>query len=419
MLIRAAFFAIVLLAPTLAAAQDPCLTETTPAFAAWLNCRIERVLAATGGPAGDDKQTETPSVSDDSSTLLDNSSASDFIGLGMSLIGVRNESGTQTTSGTTSATVTAYSLLSAAYGLDPLKDPNFYYSHANWRRVAVTIGRQPQRNTGKGLDAEAAIAGAKFVFLNLREISRTENLATIQRLMDDAAVSAANINSAVVALLASALAPGTEMSQFVTDDLKLASFKETLGNITPDVSQQVDRAISARIAADVALREAIRQKIGEIKRRPQASIAWSSNLRDGSSPNQHRLEAIVDYGMAPRLSFTANAGVDLVDKKSLTLDPTIDTNVGRIAGAFQLALGDTGVFGLRAAPKMSVAADMEWKQANRTWKAQWKFDLPVATGIVLPLSFTWADRPDAINEKEVRGTLGFTIDTAKLAASLK
>src|SRR6267142_222469 len=87
---RATLVLILCLAcPTLAAAQtDTCLSDTTATFNVWLNCRVERVLAATAGPSGTEKQAETPSVSDDSPTLVDNTSASDFVGLGMTLLGL-------------------------------------------------------------------------------------------------------------------------------------------------------------------------------------------------------------------------------------------------------------------------------------------------------------------------------------------
>jgi hypothetical protein len=420
MLRQAMLVAIVVSIPAVAAGQDTCLSTTSgKGYPAWLNCRIERVLAASAGPGGDDKQAEIPSVSDDSSTLIDNSSTSDFIGVGMSLVGVRDRDDGQTTSGTTSVTVTGYSLLAAAHGRDPLRNADFYYSHANWRRVALTLGRQPQREDGKGLNAEAAIAGLKVVFMNLREISRNENVADIEALVGGVAMSTAAINTAVAELLASELGAGVSLATFVTGQLSLTNYAPTLMKITPALSERIDAVIAARIAADVALRDAIREKVAEIKRRPQASLAWSSTLRDTKAPDQHRLQVIVDYGMAPRLSFTANAGWDLVDAKGLQLDPTVDTNVGRVAAALQLALADTGPFGLRAAPKMSVAADVQWKRAERTWKAQWKFDLPVSAGVTVPVSFTWADRPERIDEKEVRGTVGFTIDTAKLAAALR
>ena len=153
-------FLLALAVPAIAAAQtDTCLDANTQTFDAWLNCRIEHVLAAAGGPAGSEKQAETPSVSQDSPSLVDTTSASDFVGFGLTLLGLRNApaNSSDVTSGATSITATAFALLAAAYGKDPLADSDFYYGHPNWRRVSFTAGRQPVREDGQGFNAEATI----------------------------------------------------------------------------------------------------------------------------------------------------------------------------------------------------------------------------------------------------------------------
>ena len=48
------------------------------------------------------------------------------------------------------------------------------------------------------------------------------------------------------------------------------------------------------------------------------------------------------------------------------------------------------------------------------YKAQGKLTIPIADGIDFPISVTWANRSNLIDEKEVRGQFGFTLDTARL-----
>ena len=48
--------------------------------------------------------------------------------------------------------------------------------------------------------------------------------------------------------------------------------------------------------------------------------------------------------------------------------------------------------------------------------AQFKLELPVHSGITLPISLTFANATELINEKHVRAHFGFTIDTDKLFA---
>lgn len=48
-------------------------------------------------------------------------------------------------------------------------------------------------------------------------------------------------------------------------------------------------------------------------------------------------------------------------------------------------------------------------------KANMKLDFPVAKGVTIPISVTWANHADLLtDEKEVRGHIGFTFDLAKL-----
>jgi hypothetical protein len=414
-------FLLALAVPGLAAAQtDTCLDATTQTFDAWLNCRIEHVLAAAGGPAGSEKQAETPSVSQDSPSLVDTTSASDFVGFGLTLLGLRNApaNSSDVSSGATSITATAFALLAAAYGKDPLADSDFYYGHPDWRRVSFTVGRQPAREDGQGFNGEATIAGVKLLLLDLREVAKHENLTDVQNAVTAAALGYGNIKAAVQDTLRVAAEPTSDAEKFVTS---LTNFRGVLTKAAaiPNLGRQIDEVISARIRAQADLQEAITAKLEEVKRRPQISLAWSSNLRGAAAPDQHRVAVVVDYGMAPRLSVTANAGIDLIDRKALTLPAGTATSVGRIAAAMRLALADAGALGLRPAPTMSLSTDIQWRSSDATYKAQWKFDLPVSGGIVIPISLTWANRTELIKEKDVRGTIGFTIDTSRLAASLR
>jgi hypothetical protein len=48
--------------------------------------------------------------------------------------------------------------------------------------------------------------------------------------------------------------------------------------------------------------------------------------------------------------------------------------------------------------------------------AQVKLTLPIASGVSLPLSISWANRTELLDETEIRGHFGFTLDTDKLFA---
>jgi len=170
----------------------------------------------------------------------------------------------------------------------------------------------------------------------------------------------------------------------------------------------------------VAMRDAIKAKITEIKNRPQISLAWSSNLRDATAPDQHRFQAILDYNLAPRLTATGNLGLDLIDDKDLTLPPDTETSVFRAAGSLKLAFAEPGHGLVLSQPvTLGLSLDLQVAGGDTKYKTQVKLDLPVTAGVTIPISLTWADRPEVIDEKEVRGLFGFTIDTSKLAALLR
>ena len=406
-------------APAISWAQDDCL-DMAQGFDQWLNCRLDRVIAAAAGPSGVDKQVEAPSVADDSPTLVDASSAPDFVGFGLTLLRLRNAPAGEadSTAGGTTITATAYSLLAAAYGRDPLGDRDFYFNHGNWRRVSFVLGRQPAREDGLLFNSESTIVGVKALLLDLREITRNDNMTEVQSAVNAAAVNFANLRSAVLEILRAGLAVSS--TEELTTALGTSTFKATLRKADAELLKQADAAILARLTAEVALRDAIRTKIEEVKRRPQISLAWSSNLRDATGPNQHRFEGIVDYGMAPRLDLSANVGVDIGDEKDLVLPPDTATTAGRVAAALKLALANPGGgLTLEQPITLALSADIEWRDSDTSFRTQLKLDFPVAGGIVIPVSLTWADRPDLIDEKEVRGTFGFTIDTSKLAAALR
>ena len=375
---RTTFVLLLALAvPALAAAQtDTCLDANTQTFDAWLNCRIEHVLgrrrAGRQREAGGDAKRQ-PGLA---------VPRGHHVGIRLRRIRVdaprtAQRAGEQLGCDVGSDLDHRDRVCAAGRGLwkDPLADSDFYYGHPNWRRVSFTVGRQPAREDGLGLNGEATIAGAKLLLLDLREVAKHENLTDVQNAVTAAALGYGNIKAAVQDTLRVAVEPASDAEKFVTS---LTDFRGVLMKAAaiPNLGRQIDEVISARIRAQSDLQEAITAKLEEVKRRPQISLAWSSNLRGAGAPDQHRVAVVVDYGMAPRLSVTANAGVDLLDRKALTLPADTAASAGRIAAAMRLALADAGALGLRPAPTMSVSTDIQWRNSDATYKAQWKFDLP-------------------------------------------
>src|SRR5947209_2519804 len=122
-------------------AQGGAAATASPApdnFVVWLNNRVEKEAADQEATAlinqgSNANQTETPSAGDNSTSLVDQSSASDLIGVGLNLAGLTNggnASGDKNSS-PVSVTASAFSLYAALKGADPL-DPVFYNQHQEW-----------------------------------------------------------------------------------------------------------------------------------------------------------------------------------------------------------------------------------------------------------------------------------------------
>src|SRR5437879_5196872 len=60
----------------------------------WLNCKLAQVVQARLNQNGSNKQTDTPSVSANSNTLVDQSSAGDLVGMALNLGGLTSKSNT-------------------------------------------------------------------------------------------------------------------------------------------------------------------------------------------------------------------------------------------------------------------------------------------------------------------------------------
>ena len=123
-------------------------------------------------------QTETPTVSNNSTSLVDTSSAGDLVNLGLNLAGLTGSSknGATPPPNSLSVTTSAYALFSAFQGVDPL-NPGFYNRNSGWRRLSFTFGYDDAENAGAGLQNATKIFGAKYLIIDKRDPSRSRHQA--------------------------------------------------------------------------------------------------------------------------------------------------------------------------------------------------------------------------------------------------
>jgi hypothetical protein len=460
-------------AVTRAAAAPPAV-RTAPQgsnnFNDWLSNRIdERIKSSTQAridQRSNVNQTEAPALSDSSTSLVDQSSASDLIGVALNLAGLTKSSNDSNEKTSAAVTATAYSLYSTFRGEEPL-DPTFYNNHRDWRRLSFTLGFEKGQATAASPNADdTTIAGAKYLLIAHRDASyHQKELNTVYENIKAAAVSFAQLSKEVkVYLLFSdptlrnklriaddvrffmktqIESPATnpdDKKQFeallnlpeetwfefekedqfanVRQDIKKMVDNKWLGEGLPnllkalgeDGLKQIDQFIDARLEAFTSLNTASRRAIEQIRKAPQLSISFQSKLRK-LEPDEYLGELIFDYGVHDRINLTMNGSYFYKNSRLIGAD------IRRVKFAGQLQFQMTPEKSLigRSPLYFFLASEGDWGSGVKSiFKVQGKVKIPIVEGIDFPISLTYANRTDLIKERDVRGQFGFTIDTAKL-----
>jgi hypothetical protein len=455
------------------AVQPAAPTPQVKDFNNWLNNRIEERIKAVAQARIDQRsnvnQTEAPSISDNSTSLVDQSSSSDLIGVALNLAGLGggNNTGDQDKN-SAAVTATAYSLYSALRGEQPL-DPSFYNRHRNWRRLSFTLGFEKGQTNAEGQPVEdTTIAGAKFLIIAGRDAARHPGeFTTVYQYLKAAAVNLAQLNREIRnALLfedpalrdklrvveevrAYANNPAdleplnaTRKQQLKdlmaepveswfdpdkTDFARLAIrtflrnkyFSESglpllLAALDEDGLKQIDQLIDARLDAFTNLNNASRRAIEKIRRAPQLSLSFQSKQKKVGT-DEYTGEAIFDYGVHDRVNLTLNGGYFYKNSRIIGGD----LRGANFAGQLQFQMTPEKSLSGRSPLYFYLASEGNWASGVPfTYKLQGKVKVPLVEGIDFPISLTYANRTNLIDEKDVRGQFGFTFDTAKLLRAL-
>lgn len=422
------------------AALLPLLLFSTLAHAQgltnWIQDRRVAILAARAEQNDVAvKQTESPANASGSTSLVDQSSTADLISAALNFAGVGGDDG-DTGDGAKTISLTAYSLLAAARGFDPL-DPVSYNAHRAWRRLSFTAGTS---------DKESVYA-LKYTFINRRD---AQDLTSLQPLVDAASQAAGNVsnlvrhyilttpevvdrlsgepavNRADVDLLAAGTwgphrnlipPPGPDPNarqRFLAAQgsvFRAVEDPAVLGRILDeDNLREIDAIIESNLGSFDTLQAATAAVIENINAKPQLALT-ATHKQVADAADGVVAELVYDQGLpGTRMLITANAGYERTEGD----DPATAGDFFRFAGQLRIPLGGAG-----SRRFLDFAAEANNRNDEDVFKAQAKFTLPITTGIDLPLSITWANRTDLVDEKEIRGLIGFTLDYAQLLDALK
>lgn len=419
--------------------SDPlkdCETRTLT-YSTWIHCVIERVVKVATLEANQrhpSKQVELPSLAENTTSLVDQTSAPDLAGLALNFAGLKSQTdGSNTEDNGASGTITtsAYALYAGFTGNDPL-DPTFYNDHPDLRRFSFTVGRDAGEEDST-IRGPGTVLGVKVLLLNGREVSKNRRrLDAIETALKRAAPVLQGIEDEITLYLHRQLGPTLNncnkssadpdpVNRFSLTCLTGDALTTTVVRLTPKQRQAIADIVATQAMTQnpagsplIQLNTTTAEVIGKIRRAPQLSFTFQSKLRNENGNDEYRTGLLFDYGVWERFNISLNGTFDYDDSKTIGGD----TRAGRFAaeGIFRLT-PNKSAFGDPRPLLLSTSAEAKWANNNKsTYTGQLKLTIPIPglTGMNFPISVSFANRSDLIDERVVRGRFGFTIDITKL-----
>jgi hypothetical protein len=222
-------------------------------------------------------QSEAPTTSAGTTSLVDTTKASDLIGIALNLAGLSAASGSGGSGDATAgaATASAYTFYSAIRGIDPL-DPGEYCKDASrWaRKFSFTVGFDDQKNTqpaGNG-GRKPIVGGAKALLWSEHDIC-TVDLKDIQDALETSTSEFATIKAHAKQRLFDLYTKGSFPATVVPAGLKATDFDNQLAK--PEVFMKVLELLGAQAEPIllgeasfdefIALNKLVREKIAEFQ----------------------------------------------------------------------------------------------------------------------------------------------------------
>ena len=427
-----------------------CLPVMSPAQSpgvdGWVEKQIDLILDKQAeqnvgkNGQGSDRQRESPSADSRSTSLVDQTSATDFLSVAANVIPVTpglsqfvsengSTSGNNGAAGSTTATASLFALLAVLNKVSPT-DPKFYAQHVLSRRFSFTVGTAASTLATDNTDTPATVYGAKVLLINSRELYTKANLAKlkeVQKANADAAKASADLKRQIRFLFFAALNPalvdstGTpsdpnKFTDFFKDHLATdADFQATLNSLSNEQKKRIQTLLENSIDAFSQERAILQEKYDEISKAQQLSVSYTADIRDAKGNNDHRVELIFDYGLSPRINWTVNASGDYTDRKS-----TLDSKGGRVATSFKGNLTQPESAWGKNPITLTFSGEGKWQTSQKpqyTFEA--KLTIPLVPGVELPLAYRYANRIAQINQTDSSARLGLSVDISRLAHGFK
>ncbi|HUQ32177.1 MAG TPA: hypothetical protein VM095_08650 [Pyrinomonadaceae bacterium] len=385
-------------------------------LSAYLDEHIAENVKARIDQTDPTKQSETPAAAQNSTSLVERSSAPDLAGLGLDFLNLSDASSSDKKSATPKTlTFSSYALKSLMSNEDPL-DPEIYNRNKNWRSVSFTLGYEVPENTND----RDPIIGLKWLAYNGRDLSNTNNQAEISKIqtaLNPASSAFAAIFDDVRLYLFIALKKrgklptgGTTQALFEGQLASAAGFPTILNSLTDDEKKNVDQIISKYISAFVNLDAVSKSVVKTIRSRPQLALQFTTTQRKGKRPDEYSTVLTFDKGMGTS-SMTLNGS--FIYKNNRTGS---DSRGARFAAGIHMPLQGFKPLGYSDPLLLSLEANATAMTGETPmYKAQARLTIPFPNlpGVEIPISVSVANRTEFVKEKEVKGKFGFTFDISK------
>lgn len=408
---------VLLFGCSIALAQPKAVLEPSsqaPRFGDYIRRRIKENIASRTDQTDPTKQAEPPAASQNSTSLVERSSAPDLLGLGLDFLNLSDKiTGDKKSATPKTLTFSAYALKSALSSQDPL-DPEIYNRDRKWRSLSFTVGYDVPENT----NAREPIIGVKWLAINGRDVTDSRNVSEIDKVQG--ALSAAGIDFSKIAtevepILFAALTKRNALPTSVTSDddflgalADSTKFPAIRDSLTDEEKKVIDQHILKYMKTFLTLDATTRNAVQKIRTRPQLALSFITTQRKGKRPDEYSGTLTFDKGMGNN-SITMNCS--FIIKKSPGAQ---DSKGGQFAAAFHLPINGFKAFAYKDPLLLSVEANATGMTGVAPiYKAQAKLTIPLLAGMDIPISVSVANRTEFIKEKEVKGKFGFTFDLSK------
>lgn len=365
----------------------------------WLSRRIEERVAVRLAAFDPAREMQVPAGVISEANLVDRSRMPDVAGITLKLPTAATATGSEGTAG--SFSFTPY-IVQGLFGGNPL-DPARYLPADKMRRLGLNVTFDSDTSGNRTTDVQA-----KFVILE-----RPNPLGRGLRSLASATQQFGTLSDSVAAILYTSYGSSTGLSRDDFDNtlVQNAAIEAALAAAGPEARELIDALIEDALSSFVALRREVAALADSVRSEPEFAVGLTYN-EGGIEPE--RLGAMLIYDVAGgRYDFTLNAGYERAQETDLT--PRRD--LVEAAGQVLIRLVSQQPIQPRTATSLTLAGAAHYDLENGdgvVFKVQARLLLPIADGVNVPLSATWASETDLIEEDEIRGLVGFSFDLGKL-----